>query len=108
MGVYAAMAGAGGAVGLLLGGMLVDWVSWRWIFFVNVPIAAVILFLAPRALNESSTTSGKLDVPGALSATGGMLALVYGLSNVAGHSWTAPSTLISLVVAASPVARVRA
>jgi EmrB/QacA subfamily drug resistance transporter len=100
MGVYAAMAGAGGAVGLLLGGILVDLVSWRWIFFVNVPIAAVIHFLAPRALNESSTTSGKLDVPGALSATGGMLALVYGLSNVAAHSWTATSTLISLSLAA--------
>ncbi len=100
MGVYASMAGAGGAVGLLLGGILVDLVSWRWIFFVNVPIAAFILFLTPRALNESSTTSGKLDVPGALSATGGMLALVYGLSNVAGHSWTATSTLISLFVAA--------
>jgi EmrB/QacA subfamily drug resistance transporter len=100
MGVYAAMAGAGGAAGLLLGGLLVDLVSWRWIFFVNVPIAAMILFLAPRALNESSTTSGKLDVPGALSATGGMLALVYGLSNVASHSWTATSTLISLALAA--------
>ena len=49
MGVYAAMAGAGGAVGLLLGGMLVDLVSWRWIFFVNVPIAAVILILAPAS-----------------------------------------------------------
>jgi EmrB/QacA subfamily drug resistance transporter len=100
MGVYAAMAGAGGAAGLLLGGLLVDLVSWRWIFFVNVPIAAVILFLAPRALNESATTSGKLDVPGALTATGGMLALVYGLSNVASHSWTATSTLVSLAVAA--------
>jgi EmrB/QacA subfamily drug resistance transporter len=100
MGVYASMAGAGGAVGLLLGGILVDLVSWRWIFFVNVPIAAFILFLTPRALNESTTTSGKLDVPGALSATGGMLALVYGLSNVAGHSWTSTSTLISLFVAA--------
>jgi EmrB/QacA subfamily drug resistance transporter len=99
MGVYASMAGAGGAVGLLLGGILVDLVSWRWIFFVNVPIAAAILFLTPRALNESTTTSGKLDVPGALSATGGMLALVYGLSNVAGHSWTATSTLVSLAVA---------
>ena len=100
MGVYAAMAGAGGAAGLLLGGVLVDLVSWRWIFFVNVPIAATILFLAPRALNESSTTSGRLDVPGALTATGGMLALVYGLSNVASHSWTATSTVISLVTAA--------
>src|SRR5580698_6350971 len=49
MGVYASMAGAGGAVGLLLGGILVDLISWRWIFFVNVPIAAFILFLTPRA-----------------------------------------------------------
>jgi EmrB/QacA subfamily drug resistance transporter len=96
MGVYAAMAGGGGAAGLLLGGLLVDLVSWRWIFFVNVPIAALILFLAPRALNESTTTTGHLDMPGALTATGGMLSLVYGLSNVASHSWTATSTLVPL------------
>src|SRR6202453_1561575 len=75
MGVYAAMSGGGGAVGLLLGGLLTTYVSWRWIFFVNVPIAAVVLFLAPRALNESDTTSGHLDVPGALTVTGGMLSL---------------------------------
>ena len=99
MGVYAAMAGGGGAAGLLLGGVLVDLVSWRWVFFVNVPIALTILFLAPRALNESSTMAGRLDVPGALTATGGMLALVYGLSNVASHSWTAASTVVSLVTA---------
>ena len=99
MGLYSAMAGGGSAVGLILGGVLVDLVSWRWIFFVNVPIAALILILAPRALNESATTSRKLDVPGALSATGGMLSLVYGLSNVASHSWTTPSTLIPLGIA---------
>jgi EmrB/QacA subfamily drug resistance transporter len=99
MGVYAAMAGVGGAAGLLLGGVLVDLVSWRWIFFVNVPVGAVILFFTPRALNESSTTSGRLDMPGAITATGGMLSLVYGLSNVASHSWTAASTLIPLAVA---------
>ena len=58
MGVYAAMSGGGGAVGLLLGGLLTELVSWRWIFFVNVPIAALVLFVAPRALNESETTSG--------------------------------------------------
>src|SRR5271155_95963 len=63
MGVYAAMSGGGGAVGLLLGGILTSYVSWRWIFFVNVPIGALVLFLAPRALNESETTSGRLDVP---------------------------------------------
>src|SRR5665213_1775728 len=98
MGVYAAMSGAGGAVGLLLGGILTSYVSWRWIFFVNVPIAALVLFLAPRALNESKSTSGHLDIPGAITATGGMLALVYGLSNVSSHSWTSTSTLLSLAV----------
>ena len=100
MGVYAAMSGAGGAAGLLLGGLLVDYVSWRWIFFVNVPIGAALLLLAPRALNESATVARRLDVPGALSATAGMLALVYGLSNVASHSWTATSTVVSLIASA--------
>ena len=99
MGVYAAMSGGGGAVGLLLGGILTSYVSWRWIFFVNVPIAAVVLLLTPRALNESKSTSGHLDVPGALTVTAGMLALVYGLSNASSHSWGSTSTLISLVSA---------
>ncbi len=96
MGIYAAMSGVGGAVGLLLGGILTSYVSWRWVFFVNVPIAAVVLVLTPRALNESQTSSGRLDVPGALTVTGGMLALVYGLSNAASHSWTSTATLVSL------------
>jgi EmrB/QacA subfamily drug resistance transporter len=93
MGVYAAMSGGGGALGLLLGGILTSYVSWRWIFFINVPIAAIVLFLSPRALHESSTTSGRLDVPGALTGTGGMLALVYGLSNASSHSWSSVSTI---------------
>lgn len=99
MGVYAAMSGGGGALGLLLGGILTSYVSWRWIFFINVPIAALVLFLAPRALNESQATSGRLDVPGALTATGGMLSLVYGLSNASSHSWSSTSTIVSLGVA---------
>jgi EmrB/QacA subfamily drug resistance transporter len=99
MGVYAAMSGGGGAVGLLLGGVLTDLVSWRWIFFVNVPIAALVLFLAPRALNESDTNSGHLDVPGAVTATGGMLSLVYGVSNASTHSWTSTGTIVPLAAA---------
>jgi EmrB/QacA subfamily drug resistance transporter len=100
LGVYAAMSGAGGAVGLLLGGILTDLVSWRWIFFVNVPIAALVLFLAPRALNESATTSGRLDTPGAVTATAGMVSLVYGLANAANHGWTSVGTLGPLAAAA--------
>ncbi|HEV3188675.1 MAG TPA: MFS transporter, partial [Acidimicrobiales bacterium] len=96
MGVYAAMSGGGGAIGLLLGGILTSYVSWRWIFFVNVPIAALVLFLTPRALNESQTTSGHLDVPGAITVTAGMLSLVYGLSNASSHSWGSSATIVSL------------
>jgi len=96
MGVYAAMSGGGGAIGLLLGGILTSYVSWRWIFFVNVPIAALVLFLTPRALNESQTTSGHLDVPGAITVTAGMLSLVYGLSNASSHGWGSTATIVSL------------
>jgi EmrB/QacA subfamily drug resistance transporter len=99
MGIYAAMSGGGGAIGLLLGGILTSYVSWRWIFFVNVPIAALVLFLTPRALNESQTTSGHLDVPGAVTVTAGMLSLVYGLSNASSHSWGSTSTIVSLAAA---------
>ena len=100
MGVYSAMSGAGGAIGLLLGGILTSYVSWRWIFFVNVPIGAFALFLAPRVLLESkSTTSSRLDTPGAVSATAGMLSLVYGFTNAATHSWGAALTVIPLVLA---------
>jgi EmrB/QacA subfamily drug resistance transporter len=99
MGVYASMSGAGGAIGLLLGGILTSYVSWRWIFFINVPIAALVLFLAPRALNESETTSGHLDVPGAVTVTAGMLSLVYGISNASSHSWTSTSTVFFLAAA---------
>jgi len=100
LGVYAAMSAGGGAVGLLLGGLLTDLVSWRWVFFVNMPIAAIVLFLTPRALNESSATSGHLDVPGAVTATAGMLSLVYGLSNASIHSWGSLGTLAPITAAA--------
>ena len=100
MGVYAGMSGAGGAVGLLAGGMLTDWASWRWVLFVNVPIGLAVLAFGPRVLQESDTTTGHLDVPGALLVTAGMGLLVYGLTNAATHSWGSTSTVLYLVVAA--------
>ena len=97
MGVYAAMSGAGAAVGLLAGGLLTTLASWRWVFFVNVPVGLAVLVLAPRVLRESQPKKGRLDVPGALSATAAAGLLVYGLTNAATHSWGSTSTLTSLL-----------
>ncbi|MHB8341600.1 MAG: MFS transporter [Mycobacteriales bacterium] len=104
MGVYAAMSGAGAAIGLLLGGVLTDLASWRWVFFVNVPIGSVLALLAPRVLAESDTRPGRLDLPGALSVTGGMTLLVYGLARAATHGWGSLGTSGALVVAAGLLA----
>ncbi|RYJ04778.1 MAG: MFS transporter, partial [Actinomycetales bacterium] len=66
-GLFAAMAASGGALGLLLGGVLTDYASWRWALFINVPIGALVLFLAPRVLDESQGNRTKLDLPGAIT-----------------------------------------
>jgi EmrB/QacA subfamily drug resistance transporter len=83
MAVYAAMSVAGGAVGLLAGGLLTTYASWRWVLFVNVPIGLAAALAAPRVLRESEPLRGRFDLPGALTGTGGIAALVYGLSNAA-------------------------
>jgi EmrB/QacA subfamily drug resistance transporter len=82
-GVYAAMAGAGSAAGLLLGGILTTYLSWRWVLFVNVPIGIVVAAAAPRVLAESPRRPGRVDVAGAVTGTGGIALLVYGLSKAA-------------------------
>ena len=83
MGVYATMSIAGAAVGLLAGGLLTTYFSWRWVLFVNVPIGIGVALLAPRALAESKRHPGRFDVPGAVTGTLGLAALVYGLSSAA-------------------------
>jgi EmrB/QacA subfamily drug resistance transporter len=82
-GVYAAMSGGGSAAGLLLGGILTTYLSWRWVFFVNVPIGILVAFAAPRVLSESPRRPGRIDVAGAVTATLGIALLVYGLSKAA-------------------------
>ncbi len=105
MGVYSAMSVAGGAVGLLAGGLLVQYLSWRWVFFVNLPIGLVIALAAPRVLPESSRRRGAFDLPGAITGSLGLAALVYGLSNAAtspqGVShWDDTRVIVSLAAAA--------
>ncbi|HEX7267548.1 MAG TPA: MFS transporter [Streptosporangiaceae bacterium] len=83
MGVYAAMSIAGAAVGLIAGGLLTTYLSWRWVFFVNVPIGIAVALAAPRALGDSEPHPGRFDLPGAITGTLGLAALVYGLSSAA-------------------------
>jgi MFS family permease len=83
MAVYAAMSIAGGAVGLLAGGLLTTYASWGWVLFVNVPIGIVVALLAPRVLGEGERHPGRFDLPGAITGTAGLAALVYGLSSAA-------------------------
>jgi MFS family permease len=82
-GVYAAMSIAGGAIGLIGGGLLTTYVSWRWVLFVNVPIGAAVALAAPRVLAETPRRRGRFDLPGAITGTGGVTALVYGLISAA-------------------------
>jgi EmrB/QacA subfamily drug resistance transporter len=82
-GVVSAMAIAGAAIGLIAGGLLTTYASWRWVLFVNVPIGIVVALIAPRVLAESERHTGRFDLPGAITGTGGLAALVYGLSNAA-------------------------
>src|SRR6266568_477426 len=86
-GVYAAMSIAGGAIGLIGGGLLTTYASWRWVLFVNVPIGAAVALAAPRVLAEAPRGHGRFDLPGALTGTAGIAALVYGLVSAA----TSPS-----------------
>ena len=99
MGVYAAMSGAGGSLGLLLGGILTDVASWRWVLFVNVPIGLTVAIAAPRVLGTTPTRRGRLDLPGALSVTLGMASLVFGLSRAATAGWSDHYTVGALALA---------
>ncbi|WP_105973709.1 MFS transporter [Streptomyces geranii] len=98
MGVYAAMAGIGATVGLLLGGVLTDTLDWRWVFFVNIPIGVAVL-AGTRLLVEAERHPGRLDVPGAVTGTGGLISLVYGITRGGEHGWTNGLTLASFALA---------
>ena len=105
--VWGAIAGAGGAIGLLLGGVIVEVLSWRWVFFVNVPIGAVVLALAPRIVPESRServSKGGYDAEGAVAITLGTIALVFTLIKADSWGWTSGRTLAGFGIAAVLIA----
>jgi EmrB/QacA subfamily drug resistance transporter len=96
-GIFSAIAAGGASVGLLLGGVLTQTISWRWCLYVNLLIAVPTALLAFRLLiNEPHPTRPRLDLPGTLLASAGLFALVYGFSNAETHSWSAPITIVAL------------
>ncbi len=100
MAVYAGMSAAGGAIGLVLGGLLVDVVSWRWVLFVNVPIGLAAALAAPFALARVPGRGGRLDLPGAVTGSLGVAALVEGLLRAPEAGWAGWTTLAAFALGA--------
>jgi EmrB/QacA subfamily drug resistance transporter len=99
-GVFGAIAGGGAGVGLLLGGVLTEWLSWRWCLYVNLLFAVPAAVAAFRLLhNMPHPDRPPLDIPGTLTASAGLFALVYGFSNSETHSWGHPVTIAMLAAA---------
>ncbi|MEV0221811.1 MFS transporter [Streptomyces sp. NPDC050704] len=92
-GVFAAVSAGGGAIGLLAGGLLVEWLDWRWVLYVNVPIGLLIVLATPRYIRESERRPGNFDVLGALTSTVGMVLLVYGFIRASEEGWSDGMTL---------------
>ncbi|WP_416381967.1 MFS transporter [Nocardia cyriacigeorgica] len=96
-GIFGAVAGTGGAIGLLLGGVLTEWASWRWVMFVNLAFAAVALVGAVLLLAKHTVTERpKLDIPGTVVVTAALFGIVYGFSHAETDGWTNPVTLAFL------------
>jgi len=96
VGYYGATAGVAASVGLVLGGILAGWLSWRLGFFINLPIGVALLIGARRCLKETERHSGQFDIAGAISSTAGMTALVYGMVRAAEAGWADPQTLAAI------------
>src|SRR5438477_641725 len=105
LGIWGAVSGSGGAAGVLLGGALTSSLSWSWIFFINVPVGAIVLVLAPRLVRESvaDVAHRHFDVPGAISITGGLMLLVYAMTRAVQHGWGSTETAALLAASAGLV-----
>jgi EmrB/QacA subfamily drug resistance transporter len=98
-GIYGALAGSGSAIGFIAGGLLTEYLNWRWCLYVNIPIAVIAVFGAFALLNDRpGNRDARLDVPGALLGCGGLVAIVYGFSEAEPRGWTDPLVLTLFAV----------
>ena len=100
LGIWAAIAGAGAAVGVLAGGLLVEYASWRWVFFINLPVGILVAAAVPAliAAVRPAHRARRLDLPGALAGTLSTAAVIYGLVTAGSDGWGATATLLSLAI----------
>jgi EmrB/QacA subfamily drug resistance transporter len=98
--LFTAVITGGASLGLVLGGLITQWASWRWVFFINVPVGIAVLLVGPRFLPDSDRRRGQLDLQGALTSTAGVGALVYGFIRAASDGWGNPLTLAAFGLAA--------
>ena len=100
LGVWGALGGSGAAVGVLAGGILTEYLSWRWIFFVNVPVGAIVLLLTPRIVPESrrDDTGRRYDALGAILVSAGLALLVYTISRAPNVGWASARTILLLIL----------
>ena len=106
LGIWGAVAGSGGAVGVLLGGVLTSAFSWPWIFYVNVPVGAAVIAVSPLLLRESRADlpNRYFDFAGAATITAGLMLLVYGMTRATQHGWGTPATIGLLTASAVLIA----
>ncbi len=104
LGIFTAVVMGGASLGLVLGGMITEWASWRWVLFINVPIGIAVILATPRLLPETERQPGRLDVAGALTSTAGVAALVYAFIRAAANGWGDRLTLVAFAASAALVA----
>jgi MFS family permease len=95
--VYGAAAPAGGTAGVFLGGVITEWISWPWVFYVNIPIALAVLVAIPALLPRATGARGSIDVAGAATVTAGLALAVFGIVRAPEAGWTSPTTILALV-----------
>jgi EmrB/QacA subfamily drug resistance transporter len=93
--IYAGVVTGGASLGLVLGGMITEWLSWRWVLFINVPIGLLVLALTPLFVAETPRLPGRFDLAGAITSTAGVATLVYGFIRAASDGWGNPVALVA-------------
>src|SRR5688572_13312881 len=94
--IYGAAAPAGGTAGVFLGGVITEWISWPWVFYVNLPIAALVLVLTPGLMPSAPARRGSIDIVGSLTATGGLALTVFGIVRAPEEGWGSTATVLAI------------